>query len=267
MNEYAVYFRPHIRPSVYMGEQYVRWDNYAAFIADKALQSWKTHPHVSYMLEHEWDSAAKIYIDYLLPFLTVEQIQNMASVNDTYGVAEVKNISDITTSSSSIRYIRHAYDICDHIRSKSLQDVSLIEIGGGYGGLALTTFQMADILGIRIKKYSIFDLPGASKLQKYYLSLHGMESKVEWGDPNTYGATCDPSETNVLVSCYSLSEIADKYRAQYLETLLPRIKAAFFVWNWGSKIGLPEIRDERVEVPDTSAGKNTNGQPNTIIRL
>ena len=245
----------------YMTE-YVRWNNIAETIAENRLTDWKTHPDVNYMLEHEWESAAKIYIEYLTPFLTAEQIQAMALTNDTHGVPEIKTISGIRTSPSSIRYIRHSYDVCSHSLSKGLQDVTIIEIGGGYGGLALTMFQMANILNLRIKNYIIYDIPGVRKLQQYYLSLHGIDSKVSWKDADTYGSECNSEDTNVLVSCYCISEIPSEYRARYLRNLLPKIKAAFFVWNWGSKEDLPEDRDERPEIPDTSGG---NG--NTVIRL
>ena len=59
-----------------------------------------------------------------------------------------------------------------------------------------------------------------------------------------------------------MSEIPDAYRIQYLINFLPKIKAAYFRWNWGSKAELPVDRDERPEVPDTS-----NGNGNTVIRL
>ena len=241
---------------------YRKWNNIAESIAENRGEDWKKHPHLTYMLEHEWELAAKIYIEYLQPFLTVEQIQAMAYTNDTYGRPDIRIISGIRTSPSSIRYIRHSYDVCSHILSKGLQDVTIIEIGGGYGGLALTMFQMADILNVRIKNYILYDIPGVIQLQKYYLSLHGIDSKVTWKDADTYGSECNSEDTNVLVSCYSISELVDEYRTKYLKNLLPKIKAAFFVWNWGSKAELPEDRDERPEIPDTSGGKG-----NTVIRL
>ena len=245
-----------------MADLYSRWDAYAGTIADNRLTTWKSHPDVTYMLEHEWELAASLYIDYLRPFLSDAQIQAIATKNDLYGGASVKTINKIVASPSSIRYIRHAYDTMDHIRSKNLNDVSIIEVGGGYGGLALAMFQMADIFNIRIKKYIIYDLPGVSKLQQYYLTDHGLNTRVEWRPSALCGSDCDASETNVLVSCYCMSEIPDTYRIQYLSNLLPKIKAAYFVWNWGSKAELPADRDERPEVPDTS-----NGRGNTVIRL
>lgn len=39
---------------------YTQWDNYAASVAENKMTAWKTHPHVAYMLEHEWESAAII---------------------------------------------------------------------------------------------------------------------------------------------------------------------------------------------------------------
>jgi len=245
-----------------MDDLYSRWEAYAALIADNRMTNWKIHPDVTYILEHEWESAASQYIDFLRSFLTDELIQVMARKNDLYGGASVKTINKIISSPSSIRYITHAYDVIDHIRSKNLNDITIIEVGGGYGGLALTMFQMAEIFNIRIKKYIIYDLPGVSKLQQYYLSLHGMNTRVEWRSSALCGSDCDAADTNVLVSCYCMSEIPDSYRIQYLNNLLPKIKAAYFRWNWGSKAELPVDRDERLEVPDTS-----NGNKNTVIRL
>ena len=238
-----------------MTNLYNNWEVYAALIADNRLTTWKSHPDVTYMLEHEWELAASMNIDYVRQFLTDEQIQTIATKNDLYGGASVRTINKITTSPSSIRYVRHAYDTIDHIRSKNLNDVSIIEVGGGYGGLATAMFQIADILNIRIKKYIIYDLPGVIKLQQYYLTEHGLNTSL-------CGSDCDASETNVLVSCYCMSEIPDAYRIQYLINFLPKIKAAYFRWNWGSKAELPVDRDERPEVPDTS-----NGNGNTVIRL
>ena len=241
---------------------YNRWEACATSIAENRMTNWKSHPDVTYMLEHEWELAAHIYIDYLRPFLTDEQIQRIASKNDLYGGASIQTINNIVTSPSSIRYIRHSYDTIEHIRSKNLNDVSIIEVGGGYGGLALAMFQMADIFNIRIKNYIIYDLPGVSKLQQYYLSQHGLDTQVEWRSSDLCGSDCDASDTNVLVSCYCMSEIPDAYRIEYLKNLLPKIQAAYLVWNWGSKAELPADRDERPEVPDTS-----NGKGNTVIRL
>lgn len=245
-----------------MSDLYNKWERIAEEIATKKLTNWKSHPSVAYMLEHEWVLSANMYIDVLRTELSDTTIQRLADLNDLYGGSAKQIINGINTSPSSIRYIRHAYDVCKHMISKNLNDITLIEIGGGYGGLALIMSEVAAIFGIRVQKYIIYDLPSVQKLQKYYLSLHTISMEIEWRDCATFGADVSSDTTNVLVSCYCISEVPNGIRKQYLRNLLPNIKAAFFVWNWGSKEDLPSDRDERPEIPDTSGGKG-----NTVIRL
>lgn len=240
---------------------YKRWEDISILISEGKVSHWKQHPSVKYMLEHESESAAVQYISDVLSTLTYPQIQGLAYLNDLHGSPEIKQISGIITSTSSIRYVKHSHDALQHAKSKNLDDITIVEIGGGYGGLALVMFGMAKILNIKIKKYVIYDLPHVCKLQQYYLGLHNIKNVV-WNDCNTFASDLNKDDNNVVVSCYCLSEIENSYRTRYLENLLPVAKACYFVWNWGSKEALPTNRDERPEIPDTSGGRG-----NTIIRL
>lgn len=146
-----------------------------------------------------------------------------------------------------------------HIISKQLNNVNIVEIGGGYGGLALITLELAKLKNINIVNYIIYDLPYVTKLQQYYLIKHNV-CNVQWLNCYEFGKDLLNNGNNVIVSCYCISEMLPEYRKKYLQNLLPKSKAAYFVWNWGSKEDLPKIRDERPEIPDT-------GDKNTIIRL
>lgn len=245
-----------------MTDLYNNWMHVAEQIVAHRVQNWKSHPHVTYMLEHEWASAASIYIDELRQELSDATIQRLADINDLYGGSKKQLINGIQTSPSSIRYLFHSYQTCKHALSKGLNDVTVIEVGGGYGGLALIMSEMSQLLGLRVSKFIIYDLPAIQNLQQYYLAHHTITMPIEWRDASTFGADAPDGDANVLVSCYCISEIPNEYRKMYLKNLLPKIKAAFLVWNWGSKEDLPAGRDDRPEVPDTSGG---NG--NTVIRL
>ena len=131
------------------------------------------------MLEHEMVLAAHMYIDYLRAELSNETIQRLADLNDQYGGAVKQTINGIHTSPSSIRYIRHSFDVCKHIFSKDLKDMTIVEIGGGYGGLALIMSEVSKLLGVSVEKYIIYDLPNIQLLQKYYLSHHTVEMPTE----------------------------------------------------------------------------------------
>jgi hypothetical protein len=245
-----------------MTDLYTRWQQVAVEIVQQKQTNWKMHPSVAYMLEHELVLAAQLYIDYLRTELSDETIQRLADLNDQYGGAVKQVINGISTSPSSIRYLRHSYDLCKHILSKNLTNVTVVEVGGGYGGLALIMSEMSKLIGVSVEKYIIYDLPQIQLLQQYYLSHHNIEMPIEWRDCTTFGSDLSPDSTNVLMSSYCISELPNEFRKRYLQNLLPKIKAALLIWNWGSKEDLPADRDDRPEVPDTS-----NGKGNTIIRL
>uniref|UniRef100_A0A6C0KVJ8 Sugar O-methyltransferase n=1 Tax=viral metagenome TaxID=1070528 RepID=A0A6C0KVJ8_9ZZZZ len=248
---------------MYPPELYDSWNNFASEIARLGLTSWKQDSRITYMLEHVHAHVAQVYITYLLQFFDKAALQRLADINDRIGDTKRVEIEGILTSPSSIRYIRHSYDFCQVILGKALDSVTVIEVGGGYGGMALMMNEMAKLCGLTLEKYIIYDLPGPLQLQEYYLGQHDMAMPVYHRAGNVFGADVDPSDTNVLYSSYCLSEISLNYRLAYLGHLLPKIKAGFFMWNDESKEGLPLIRDERPEIPDTSEGNPGN----KIIRI
>ena len=241
----------------------MEWETVALSIAKHELESWKGLGPVKAVLEHESESTAKGYLEYLMMFLKKEIIQRLAAKNDMIGNAEPKMIYNIYTSPSSIRYVRHSYDLVKHCLDKNLNDVTIVEIGGGYGGMALITLEMASLLGLTIKNYVIYDLPGVGELQRFYLNKHGVADRVQWNDCMSFGSDLDPSEKNVLFSSYSLSSLHPEYRDSYLRTILPVLKGGLLIWNGNhtTRSLLPSPRYEIPEVPNTNAGGL-----NTIIR-
>lgn len=237
---------------------YSRWENACNEIVTNKITNWKIQPNIKYMLEHVLPYQAVEYIKLSKLHLSQEEIQSLASLNDMYGGTQVINIDNIITSPSSARYISHAVDIINHISAKNLDNITIVEVGGGYGGLALVLLKLAEMKNINIQKYIIYDLPFVKQLQQYYLNSHDI-TKVEWKDSSTFGEDLEDGN-NFLISCYCISEIEKQYRQQYLKKLLPKCKGAFFAWNNTDKDDLPENRDERPEVPQT-------GTINTIIRI
>lgn len=249
--------------SFYSKDTYNDIEQYSQIIVQNQLDSWKKEKAIRDMIEHESDEAARVYIEYLLQFMTHDEIQQLAKLNDLYGDSTIKTILNINTSTNSIRYIRHSYDLCTYIKNKNLNSINIIEIGGGYGGMALIMSEMIKKFNLNVTKYIIYDLKNVGHLQKYYLSKHNLSEFAEWHDSNTFGSDIN-GNNNILFSSYALSELCDESRDSYLKNLLPKIIGGFFIWNGRehSKHLLPSSRNEVPEVP------NTNGNfLNTIIRL
>lgn len=239
---------------------YSGWELTARRISEGNRTNWKQDPDVNEMLEHLQRDHASVYLESIRLKLSDTQIETIVARNDAYGGARVENIDGIRSSPSSIRYLAHSLEICAQILKKGLSNVTLVEIGGGYGGLAVILSEVSAIMNISIQKYIIYDLPGVVALQQHYLAQFTLPFPVIWKDAGCCGSDLESSPNLFLVSNYCLSEISNNDRQQYLCNLLPKIDGAYFAWNWASREGLPVEAEIQPEIPDTGHG-------NTIVRI
>jgi len=109
--------------------------------------------------------------------------------------------------STSGNLVHQAYHLLEWTQTTGLKlaDVSsILEFGGGYGALAM----MAWRLGFR-GEYRLWDLPEFEILQRFYLSNASPGRRFTWGDVS--------AGTDLLIACYSLSEVDDATRRQVLD--------------------------------------------------
>lgn len=245
---------------------YKEWEIICNDIVNNKLVDWKTNKKTTYMLEHLGKSFADIYLENLIiNGFDTGLIRLLSSMNDSIGCPYKENfLFNINASPSNIRYISQSVDIINHLKSKNLDlnNISIVEVGAGYGGLCLILNMLCLTMNITIKNYYIYDLKSTQNLQKYFLNNFPFITNVVWKNSETFGEDLNTNENFFLISNYCISEIQDEYRIKYLNNLLPKIKGAYMAWNWGSKNELPVNRVEKKEIPDTSNGGN-----NTIILI
>lgn len=249
---------------------YMEFKKTCCKIVSGSLENWKKNDSVVSMLEHESFHNASIYLSELEDHLDLNFIKNLAKTNDLVGGASLcsfhtKKGSEILASTSSIRYVKHAFEILTLLSKKisSGSSVTIVEVGGGYGGLALTLAKMSSHFGIQIDNHIIYDLDEVTMLQKYYLEHHKtVINNVIWADWKTFGkdiASFLKQDSHVvLVSNYCMSEIDADYRKNYLQNLLPHVQSVYMRWNLSSHFDLPHNFRIHPEIPDTGAG-------NTIV--
>jgi hypothetical protein len=110
-----------------------------------------------------------------------------------------------------------------------LNNLNIIEIGGGYGGLAFYIKNIAPLFGVKVSSYTIFDLPAATMLQKKYLAAHGMDVQVAVLDSVE---SAQLHKNSFLISNYAFSEIEMNLQNQYTEKVLnPYVSHGFLAWN------------------------------------
>ncbi len=106
-----------------------------------------------------------------------------------------------------------------------LQKLHIVEIGGGYGGLA----KMIDVLG-GYGSYTLIDLPEALELAKKYVEAAGL--------PNVHFEACDELDQlkdkhyDLLVSNYAYSEIDVAEQNEYITKVINNIPNGYITFNF-----------------------------------
>ena len=130
------------------------------------------------------------------------------------------------TSINNIRYIYQSLHILNHIKYLQLNNVNVIEIGGGYGGLSFYIRNLSYIYNISINSYTIYDLEDVSKFQ--------IRNQTELN--NNIITKNLPDNINLknqsfLISIYALSELIPSLIDDYNNLVLPFIKNGYLIWN------------------------------------
>lgn len=189
-----------------------------------------------------------------------EYILNIIKDNDKLGNPFKKDFDFIVCSPTNLRYLYHALVILNYIKSKKVNNINLIEIGGGYGGLILFIYKLKDIFNINIITFTIFDLDDVMILQKEYLKYHNIDINtfnISNFDGNKFQEI--NTHTNFLISNYAFSECDETIRNLYTNKLLnPFINYGFLIWDFIPiyKFIEKELLIE-IEKPDTN-GNNEN---------
>jgi hypothetical protein len=195
------------------------------------IHTFKSNGDYTYVLEHVGQDHGNEYYRLIKSEFSIEddKIGDFCRLNDSFGNPTKYFIPgcNIRVSPTSLRYIYHTCLILEHIRSLDLTDLNIVEVGAGYGGLALCmNFFGSD----RIRSYTCIDLPEALQLQELYLSKFQMKFPVSFVPCSTFGSSMD--STNLfMISNYCFSEISDTNRAKYSEILIPKVQHGFIVWN------------------------------------
>jgi hypothetical protein len=111
--------------------------------------------------------------------------------------------------------------------------MDFVEIGGGYGGLALAIDYLAKKYGIleSVKSYTIIDLSAPNKLQEEVLDQYTLSFPVKFVDAATYGKDISTQNT-FLISNYAFSSFSEAIRKGYQTELFSKVSHGFMAWNF-----------------------------------
>ncbi len=209
------------------------YDKYAIYCKQQlntGRDEWdfKSHPDYTYMLEHVTFDQGQLYLNEIFSnyshILDKNVLIEFCLENDKYGKPFKYKYNDfIECSPTSLRYILHTLHVLNHVYT---DEIDIIEIGGGYGGLCLCINRLSKLFNKKINSYTIIDLPEPGSLQKLYLK----------DIPNVICSTIDNVKNlkynSFFVSTYAFSEIDMKYQKEYTQKILNKyVNHGFVVWN------------------------------------
>ena len=216
---------------------YNTYVNYIKMFVNSDINSWqfKSHPDYRYMLEHVSAEQGYKYLSEITHKFNLIYNANkdyfieLCHKNDLCGKPEMHNFTNFSLCSpSNLRYILHSLLILSYMKKCMLNNIDVVEIGGGYGGLCFFIYKLAHLFDISINTYSIFDLQAPLMVQKKYLENLNIINLnyVELDDFKNI------KENSFLISNYAFSEISLDLQKRYTTSVLnPYISHGFLAWN------------------------------------
>ncbi len=172
--------------------------------------------------------------------VNLEKIQE----NDKVGGPRLFLIEGQAFTSTTLRYAWNVHDM-----TANGVDLSgdVVEVGGGYGGLARMVHAF-----FTPKSYTIVDLPEALALAKRYLEAYGI-TNVAYVSALEYGEL----PVDAFISNYALTELTKNVQDGYVDKLMKRAKSGYVTFNSQPRnadyqYSLADLQDA---VPATSTSK------------
>jgi len=207
------------------------------------LKNFKSNSEYNSILEHVSYSLGVEYLSLIENEFNIssKNIKEFIKINDKIGNPKklaftLTNNDFIICSPSSLRYIYHALIILNYFKTKN--NISIVELGCGYGGLFLAICYFSKLLNIEIQNYYLIDLPDIGILINNYLTENKPYININYHihDASNYGK--DIYDNNLFfISNYCFTEIEEKNRQEYILQLFPKISSGFIIWQ--TIFGLP----------------------------
>ncbi len=210
---------------------------------DTIFQTFKKDNNFRIVLEHVSYEQGIQYISSIKKIINDNTLSNLMwnkfFENDIYGsplkfdyynqLNDIQNINTHTISPSTLRYVCFGLQIYNYIKKLGKNDISIIEVGGGYGGQCKVLHDICEQFNITIKKYTLIDLESLSKLQHKYLNKLNIKNIVTLSNNDCINKLDDTYD--LFISNYALGEFTTNVQNFYIENVLNKCSHYFITWN------------------------------------
>ena len=190
------------------------------------FENFKSSSRYKPILEHVTLQQANDYLADIAktnPFL-LDKLEDFSKVNDLIGNPLKQPFQvgerDVYVSTTTVRYVKVLSDLISLFGS--LEGANIVEIGGGYGGLATVISEM-----FAFDSYINIDLEWPAKLSKLYTSSLGVKN-FNITNPDSLDAIGD---FDLLISNYAFSECNLETRQFYVNKVISKSKMGYITHN------------------------------------
>ena len=207
---------------------------------DEVFAGFRSKQAYQTILEHFDADAGRTYLEKILTqspdcFHRFERFRN----NDRLGGATRYDYGKFGLfSPSTLRYASLLLDI--ESLFGNLAGKKVVEIGGGYGGLARLICSEHDV-----RDYTLFDLPQVLGLARKYLAGFGDDllDKFRFETLDRYS---DTQQFDLLISTCALTECLPTVQEEYLTRVVQNSKAGFVLYNVKAEAYHPAVLLEKI---------------------
>ena len=181
----------------------------------------------------------------------IPHIVDVCNINDVVGDTYRYDLGlSMPVGPTSIRYVFHACEVLSRVAGTTQKtSAKIVEVGCGYGGLALIMSLLAPYFGVSISDYYLYDLPQPQMLQKRFLTVSAPNLNIRFGTGD-FGANLE-GNCWFLVSAYGIGEFVAEIADHYLTEIVPKTSGGFLIWNTPRISNVLPAHDTENEVPQT----------------
>jgi hypothetical protein len=204
---------------------------------DAALASFKSESAVRTVLDGCTKSQGQAYLDRIgeeFPDVSYAALKEYVQRNDALGdpnmcILLTAGNEMLFCSPANMRYAYYALCVLRDCRARGCR--SIVEVGGGYGGLFIAIDSLKAIVGAEITEYRIVEIPAMCPLARKCIEWHAEKSTTPATvyESTSWGA--DVPETDYMVSLFCVTEIPETDRRNYFSALAARTKHGFILWQ------------------------------------
>jgi putative sugar O-methyltransferase len=200
---------------------------YSSFCLEAARNSntfidFKQSPVFREVLEHvTFEQGIEYLRSTLKQTAHYESLMNQFQQNDRLGKPQVYHYGEYgLLSPTTLRYIKVASDL--QRQFGSLDNMRIIEIGGGYGGQCLILSKL-----FNWKSYTMVELEGPKELCRKYLDMNNVKN-VTYLHPHEVSGN---EEYDLVISNFTLSECFAPVQEDYFNNILLKSKHGYITNN------------------------------------